>query len=132
MFRIKFCREIVLKLLFQEDIMATESLNSEEMLKTGKPFYKELTEEESEYVKRTINTFENNKEKIDEQISSNLIGWKLKRLTPVDRNLLRMGISESYHNDQKAIIIDDIIRIAKKYGEEDSYKIINAVLDKVL
>ncbi len=132
MFRIKFCREIILKLLFQEDIMDSDTLNSNYMLETGKPFYKELTEAEQKFVKTIIDTLENNKEIIDNQISSNLIGWKLERLTPVDRNLLRMGISESYSNDQKAIIIDDIIRIAKKYGEEDSYKIINAVLDKVL
>jgi len=112
--------------------MGSEKLESDYMLETGKPFYKELTEAESKFVKETIDTLQNNKEKIDGQISKNLIGWKLERLTPVDRNLLRMGISESYNNDQKAIIIDDIIRIAKKYGEEDSYKIINAVLDKVL
>lgn len=132
MFRIKFCREIILKLLFAEDVINSEILNSDAMLETGKPFYKELTDAEADFVKTTINTFENNKNEIDSKISSNLIGWKIERLTTVDRNLLRMGISESYNNDQKAIIIDDIIRIAKKYGEEDSYKIINAVLDKVL
>lgn len=132
MFRIKFCREIILKLLFAEDVMGSESLESDYMLDTGKPFYKELTKAETKFVKETIDTLQNNKETIDTQISKHLIGWKLKRLTPVDRNLLRMGISESYNNNQKAIIIDDIIRIAKKYGEEDSYKIINAVLDKVL
>ena len=132
MFRIKFCREITLKLLFTEDVLGSESLDSEYMMKKGKPFFKGLTEAEAAFIKETIDTLQNNKDKIDKQISDNLIGWKLERLTPVDRNLLRMGISESFNNDQKAIIIDDVIRIAKKYGEEDSYKIINAVLDKVL
>ena len=56
----------------------------------------------------------------------------MKRLITVDRNLLRMGIAESYFNKEKAIIIDDIIRIAKKYSEKDSFKIINAILDKVI
>mgnify|MGYP001555486633 CR=1 FL=1 len=132
MFRIKFCREILLKLLYQSDIMGTPELDSQMMLVEGKPFYKELTEAESEFIRTTIDTIRQNREKIDKIISENLIGWKIERLNPIDRSLLRMGISESYHNDQKAIIIDDIIRIAKKYGEEDSYKIINAVLDKVL
>jgi len=132
MFRIKFCREIILKLLFQADVMGQEVLDSSQMLEDGKSFYKGLTEVEADFIKTTIETFEKHKDEIDKKISDNLIGWKLKRLTPIDRNLLRMGISEFYSNDQKAIIIDDIIRIAKKYGEEDSYKIINAVLDKVL
>jgi N utilization substance protein B len=73
-----------------------------------------------------------NKEKIDQLIKQNLIGWKLERLMAVDRNLLRMGIAESYFSPQKAVIIDDIVRIAKKYGGEESYKIINALLDKVI
>ena len=65
-------------------------------------------------------------------IAQNLIGWKLERLMLIDRNLLRMGIAESYFNDQKAIIIDDVVRMAKKYGGEESFKIINAILDRVL
>ena len=43
-----------------------------------------------------------------------------------------MGMGEAYFNDQKAIIIDDVVRIAKKYGDKESYKIINAILDKVI
>jgi transcription termination factor NusB len=43
-----------------------------------------------------------------------------------------MGIAESHFNDQKAVIIDDIIRIAQKYGDQDDYKFINAILDKVI
>jgi len=131
MFRIKFCREIVLKLLFQADIMGIDNCDSALMLEEGKPFFKGLTDDEANFVKRILDTFWDNKLEIDNKISKNLIGWKIERLSLVDRNLIRMGICESYENSQKAVIIDDIIRIAKKYGEEDSYKIINAVLDKV-
>ena len=65
MFRIKFCREIILKLLFAEDVTDSESLNSDAMLEIGKPFYKELTEAETNFVKKTIDTFEDNKNEID-------------------------------------------------------------------
>jgi N utilization substance protein B len=72
------------------------------------------------------------KARIDALITANLIDWKLNRLAPIDRNLMRMGIAEATFNSEKPIIIDDLIRIAKKYSEADSYKLINAILDKVI
>jgi N utilization substance protein B len=72
------------------------------------------------------------KKEIDASISANLIGWKLNRLALIDRNLLRMGIAEASFNSEKPIIIDDVLRIAKKYSDAESYKLINAILDKVI
>ncbi len=43
-----------------------------------------------------------------------------------------MGIAEASFNSEKPIIIDDVLRIAKKYSDADSYKLINAILDKVI
>lgn len=132
MFRIKYSREIILKLLYQIDLMDQFDYPVEDLLSDNFFFFKGINEIEKEFIYKIINTVVDKRETIDKLISENLIGWKLKRFTPVDRNLLRMGIAESYSTDNKIIIIDDIVRIAKKYGGEDSFKIINAVLDKVL
>lgn len=132
MFRIKYCREIVLKLLYQIDVLGIGEEASRNILESNSNFFRGLNLEESEYIQKIIIQVLENIRTIDEEISNLLIDWSLKRLTPVDRNLLRMGIAESNFTSEKAIIIDDIIRIAKKYGGEDSYKIINAILDKVI
>jgi N utilization substance protein B len=79
-----------------------------------------------------VQTVMDQKPEIDAAISKNLIGWKLNRLALIDRNLLRMGMAEATFNSQKPIIIDDLLRIAKKYSDADSYKLINAILDKVI
>ncbi len=131
MFRIKYSREVVLKLLYQVDLLGLEE-TPEEIIQNNSNFFRGLNELEIDFVKRIIGKMIEKREYIDNLISKNLIGWKLQRLNPVDRTLLRMGIAESYFNTEKAIIIDDIVRIAKKYGEEESFKIINAILDKVL
>lgn len=131
MFRIKYSREIVLKLLYQVDLLSLEE-TPEEIIEQNSNFFRGLNDPEIHFIKQMIGKLAEKREYIDNLISKNLIGWKLQRLNPVDRTLLRMGIAESYFNTEKAIIIDDIVRIAKKYGEEDSYKIINAILDKVL
>ena len=88
--------------------------------------------DEEEFIRRLVQTVMDDKKEIDAAISANLIGWKLNRLALIDRNLLRMGIAEASFNSEKPIIIDDVMRIAKKYSDADSYKLINAILDKVI
>ncbi len=131
MFRIKFSREIILKILYQIDVLKIQENDIHDIIQNNFDFFKDLNIKEKGFIKEVISEYYKKKENIDNLISENLIGWKLSRLTTIDRNLLRMGIAESYNN-KKAIIIDDIVRIAKKYGGEDSYKIINAILDKVI
>lgn len=132
MFRIKYSREAVLKILYVADVLDLKEFSARDLLDNHTNFFKSLNEKEHEFIINIVGKVLSDKEAIDELIAKNLIGWKLERLMPVDRSLLRMGVAESYFNDQKAIIIDDVIRIAKKYGGEDSYKIINAILDKVI
>jgi N utilization substance protein B len=138
MFRIKYCREIAFKLLYEIDVLPlplpgeTEMEPPAQLLQNHLDFFRGLNNREKQFILTILQKTRENKNSIDQLIADNLIGWKLERLMAVDRNLLRMGIAESYINDQKAIIIDDVVRIAKKYGGEESYKIINAVLDKVL
>jgi N utilization substance protein B len=131
MFRIKYCREIILKLLYSADIQQEKITDCRKILEQYRNFWKPLNPEESEYIVKIVQRVFTDIDRIDRAIKDHLIGWELKRLTPVDRNLLRMGIAEMHENHEKAIIIDDIIRISKKYSEKDSYKIINAILDKV-
>lgn len=131
MFRIKYSREVILKILYQIDVLNIQENDIHDIIQNSFDFFKTLNIKEKEFIKEIISEYCKKKENIDNLISENLIGWKLSRLTTIDRNLLRMGITESYNN-KKAIIIDDIVRIAKKYGGEDSYKIINAILDKVI
>tara|TARA_B100001029_G_scaffold1328_2_gene1015 strand:- start:2450 stop:2857 length:408 start_codon:yes stop_codon:yes gene_type:complete len=57
----------------------------------------------------------------------------LSGLDPIERNALRLAIYEMLHSDlDKPIIINESIRLTKKYGAEDGYKFVNAVLDKAL
>lgn len=59
-------------------------------------------------------------------------GWTFDRLGLMERAILFMAISEMvYQVDDKAIIINEAIEISKIYADEDSYKMINAVLDQL-
>jgi len=105
---------------------------AEQLLKNNRYFFQVITRLEKNFILKIVQKVLDEMDIIDRLLSESLIGWKLERLMPVDRTLLRMGVAESYFNTQKAILIDDVVRIAKKYGGEDSYKIINAILDRVI
>lgn len=132
MFRIKYSREIVLKILYQLDALKCEAAQSGPVIEEYFKSFRSVNPEEEKFIRRLVQTVMEQKPEIDALISKNLIGWKLERLALIDRNLLRMGMAEAVFNSEKPIIIDDLLRIAKKYSDADSYKLINAILDKVI
>ena len=132
MFRIKYSREVALKLLYLIDSNHCSDADPDELLEENAGFFKGLNDVETGYVRKILEQILASRNEIDEAISSRLIGWRFFRLYVIERNLLRLGLAESRFNDQRAVIIDDIVRMAKKYGDVDSFRIVNAVLDKVI
>ena len=65
-------------------------------------------------------------------ISSYLKNWTFDRLSYIDQAILLESYSEIKSKiNNKNIVIDEAIRIAKEYSNEDSYKYINGVLDNL-
>jgi N utilization substance protein B len=73
------------------------------------------------------------REAIDEVIAKNSRNFEFKRLSAVDRNVLRIACHEIlFRTDIPApVAINEAIEIAKKYSTEDSGKFVNGVLDNI-
>ena len=85
-----------------------------------------------DYVESIKNDLLNNIDTYIEKISQNLKNWRFDRLSYVDQAILLEATCEYYLGiNNKNIIIDEAIRIAKEYSDEDSYKYINGVLDNL-
>jgi N utilization substance protein B len=71
--------------------------------------------------------------RIDGLISKYAEHWEIKRMAVIDRNILRMGIFELLYMDDipPKVSINEAIELAKKYGDIDSGKFVNGILDKV-
>lgn len=72
-------------------------------------------------------------EEIDGVIASAAKGWALDRMPKVDISVLRVAVYELLF-DKKApqkVIINEAVRIATKYGGDDSPKFINGVLGTI-
>lgn len=73
---------------------------------------------------------------IDSRIETSLDNWKLSRLDQVDLAILRLGVFELLYDMDKdrpddAVILNEAIEMAKKFGGTDSPSFINGVLDKI-
>lgn len=90
-------------------------------------------EDVKKYSIKLVKTFIENKEHIDEQIKEHSKGWDVDRLLKVDRDVLRISITELlYFEDIPASVsIDEAVELAKKYGTEESSSFINGILRQV-
>ncbi|MCG3176282.1 MAG: hypothetical protein MOGMAGMI_01228 [Candidatus Omnitrophica bacterium] len=70
---------------------------------------------------------------IDPVIERCADNWELRRMAFLDRNLLRLAAYEMLHVEEVPIkvSINEAVELAKRYGEEDSSKFVNGVLDKI-
>jgi len=69
---------------------------------------------------------------LDEQIRKHSAHWRLERMPVVDRNLLRLAVYEMTRmSTPPPIVIDEALRLAKRFSNEASVAFINGVLDAV-
>jgi N utilization substance protein B len=86
-----------------------------------------------DYVNRVVLGTLQNLESIDDTISRLAIGWTLDRMGAVDRNLLRLAVYEILFLDDIPVnvAINEAVSLARKFGDEESWKFINGILGKL-
>jgi N utilization substance protein B len=70
---------------------------------------------------------------IDRSIRNQLEHWDLSRVSFVDRAILRFSTYSLFHQDDvpDTVVINEAIDIAKIFGNDDSYRFVNGVLDGI-
>ncbi len=94
----------------------------------------EAPKDHTEYIYDTLLSAQKNKTQIEEIISNNLKNWKLERVSNIDKSILILAISEMKFIEKKtpvAVIINEYIEVAKKFGNEKSHSFVNGILDKI-
>ena len=118
-------RENILKILYQQD-MTNYTLT--EVLKS----FVEKRVYDKSYFNNILSLIESNIDPIDKKIEkeTDII---LSSLPPIDRSILRLAVCEFLYREDipKKVIMNESIKIAKKYSSDKSYKFINTILDKI-
>ena len=122
-------REIVFAVLYQlehgqDDARAV----AEEMLAQRKP-----GPEVSDYARRLLAGILELGDEIDERIAASLEHWSLKRLAATDRTVLRLAVGElvAIPGTPAAVIINEAVELAERYGTGESGAFVNGVLDRI-
>lgn len=70
---------------------------------------------------------------IDEKIARYSREWSVDRMSSVDRNIMRVaGYEILFRGEVSPVVaIDEAIELAKRYGEEQSSRFVNAILDRI-
>jgi len=87
-------------------------------------------EEIDPYIQKLMETSIENIERYSGYINQVLKGWTFDRLGCIEQAILLNGCAEfDMKETEAAVIIDESVRLAKKYCDSDTYKLINSVLD---
>ncbi|MCL4149097.1 UNVERIFIED_CONTAM: hypothetical protein GTU68_012673 [Idotea baltica] len=74
-----------------------------------------------------------NRVDLDRQLQQIAEKWNLERMATTDRSILRLGAYELLHtNTPLRVVIDEAVRLAKKFGDAQSSQFVNGVLDRLV
>lgn len=123
-------REVALQLLFQRDQNPTP-VDRAAVVR----FVRERLQEDDDLAAFCLSLVDGVVEQltdVDARISAAAENWRLGRMLPVDRNVLRLGTYELLMaGTPREVAIDEAIELSRRFGSKDSASFVNGVLDKV-
>lgn len=124
-------RELAFKLLYQIEIQ--KEVNNEDIAL----FFENNqinSKEAMEYIEDIVNGVAKESKEIMEDISKNLKqDWEIERISKINLALLKLAIYEiKYKKLPFKVVINEVVELAKKYGEETSHSFINGILASVI
>ncbi|MBR3249378.1 MAG: transcription antitermination factor NusB [Clostridia bacterium] len=125
-------RELTFKLIYSLEIQ--KEVNLQEQI----DLYIEANDINDEkaitYINDTTKGINEHIEEITNLIEKNLkAGWELQRVSKIDLSLLKLAIYEIKYSDiPYKVAINEVVELAKKYGEETSKNFINGILAVVV
>jgi len=124
-------RELLVQALYEYSFGHNEAKSIEES------FRKDFTKTKVDYIffRNTFNHITENMKKLKETIleSAELEVFGIKSIETMEENILFIIMAENALDETpREILIDEGVRLSKKFCSENSYKFINATLEKIL
>lgn len=121
-------RETALQALFEIDLLP------ERRKRHTLPFLEERLKDKDarDFARALVEGVGRHREDLDRRISQAADNWRLSRMACVDRNVLRLAVYELTYVRETAlaVVFDEAIELAGRFGSEGSKAFVNGVLDK--
>jgi N utilization substance protein B len=122
-------RECALQMLYQKEA------TGDSMAAVAPAFWKvrTTTDETRAIAERLARGTESRLEGVDEAIVGASRNWRFDRIAAVDKSILRLGAYELMHEQETpaAVVIDEAVEMAKRFGDADSPAFVNGILDAI-
>jgi N utilization substance protein B len=125
----RLARESALEVLYRLDLVGDEPEDTvDDILQRRNP-----SDEAETYLRRLVEDTLSHQEEIDRMLARHLRRWRLARLRYLDRAILRLACAEMLFFDDvpPKVSINEAVDIARKFGDDESGKFVNGVLDGV-
>ncbi len=123
-------REVALQVLYEDD------LNSGRNPAIADIFVRKRLNGEPpliDFAMSLISGVRRNRGELDTMLSARAENWSLARMAATDRNVLRLGAYEIlYTETPAAVVINEALELAKRFGAKQSAQFVNGILDRVL
>ena len=125
-------REVALQVLYQKDL--NPGIPPRELTLFRRRRLKN-TPMLNDFTKALIKGVEEHKAELDARIQAVAENWRLDRMPPLDKNVLRIGLYEIQTGGEEtppSVAVNEAVDLAKRFGSAQSSKFINGLLDRFL
>jgi N utilization substance protein B len=124
-------RETALQLLFQVDL--NPAVSREDIIAHARQHLQLGEEEVPTFTLSLYDGTRRHQPAIDEILARAAENWSLHRLEVIDRNILRLATYELLHTPDTpaAVVFNEAIELARRFGSAESPAFVNGVLDRV-
>ncbi|MFM2381401.1 MAG: hypothetical protein RLZZ76_168 [Candidatus Parcubacteria bacterium] len=127
-------RSIVLQTLFEWDLNNIDRKGVLEVLERNISEFAP-NKADAPFIEKLLDGVLGKQPELDQVIEKAAPEWPIDRISPVDRNILRLGLYELLFADRKEVpakvAINEAIELAKQFGGENSSRFVNGVLGAV-
>ncbi len=129
-------RSVVLQVLFERDSSGGKMTRDQSYARLA-DYGQEFGARDSDmpFMKQLLSTAITKQKEIDEVIVRAAPEWPLEKIAAIDRNILRLGLTELLFADRSQVpakvAINEAIELAKSFGSASSGRFVNGVLGAV-
>lgn len=92
-----------------------------------------IEEQDKEFANMLVKLYVENKQQVDDLINGFLVDFSPERIFRIDRAIISLATVELvyYKETPTAIVINEAVKLAKKFGSEKSYSFVNGILKSI-
>ena len=127
-------REAALQLLYRAEVgrLEAEAAKREYWEEAGDYLDGDAEYSVREFAEALFDGVRHEQASLDAMISGALTNWRLDRVALIDRLILRLAAFELKRaSDPPAVIIDEALELARRFGGDDSVRFVNGVADAI-